>query len=166
MISQAYIKEHLYYDPTTGTFEWLIPKDGRQKHAGSKTPNYYTRICINGRSYKAHRLAWIYMHGDVLDAESYIDHINTDKADNRIDNLRIATKAQNMRNCGRRADNTSGYKNVSWSIDKQKWRSWVSTQEKRYRHLGYFNTPQEAYAVWLIEAPKYHGEFFNPGEKK
>lgn len=105
------------------------------------------------------RTSQVRMHRVIMDApdDKQIDHINGDKLDNRRENLRLATNAENQRNTKRRSDNTSGYKGV-WQITNGRWRARLAV-DGRDIHLGYFDTAEEAAAVRDVAALKYHGEF-------
>lgn len=87
-----------------------------------------------GRACLEHRLVWL-MHHDEWPAE--IDHINGIRDDNRIENLRLVTRADNMRNSRRRKDNTSGVMGVSWHSATGKWRAYIGGQDGPL-HLGMF----------------------------
>lgn len=87
-----------------------------------------------------------------------IDHKDRDTLNYRKSNLRFCTHADNSRNQGKRSDNTSGFKGVSWRKANGKWVSQISFNNERY-HLGYFDDPIEAAIVYDIAAKKYHGEF-------
>jgi hypothetical protein len=116
-------------------------------------------IWIDGKRYYAHRLAWLYMTGKFPDQQ--IDHIDQDGTHNIWRNLREATNTQNAAN-SRRRNNASGFKGVFWQRSRR-WRASIMVNSRRI-HLGYFNTPEEAYAVYLAAAQKYFGEFANGGE--
>jgi hypothetical protein len=86
------------------------------------------------------------------------DHINNDKLDNRRCNLRVCTDAQNMRNRGKQANNTSGYKGVFWSIPAGRWRAQIRLNRKSI-HLGLFYSKEEAYEKYKKAEKEYFGEF-------
>lgn len=105
-IDHATLLNTLHYEPTTGHFTWLI-KPSKNIHRGARAGRVdkstgYRYITIQGKRYAEHRLAWFYVHGDM--PKLLIDHINHDRSDNRLDNLRQVTVSENARN---RAKNTN-----------------------------------------------------------
>ena len=158
MITSERLREVLKYDPETGSFTRKIDI-GRWKtgsRAGTNgNSDGYCQIMIDGRLYQAHRLAWLYMTGECPKAE--IDHINCDRADNRIVNLRQADRFGNTRNTKKRNDNTSGFKGVQWHACG-KWRAMIGVNGKK-KHLGLFKTKEAAFEAYVAAAKKYHGEF-------
>lgn len=114
------------------------------------------RVGIGGRFYALHRLTWFYVHGNWPDG--FIDHIDGNPRNNRIENLREATCAQNLWNTRRSSKNTSGFKGVSWSSQTRSWRAYVSAKGKRH-WLGYFKTKEDAFAARVAAANRLHGEF-------
>lgn len=121
MITQDELKHRLSYSEETGLFTWVNPTVNNCKvgsEAGTSL-NGYRRIMVNGRIYMAHRLAWLYVHGYTPEHE--IDHINGNRSDNRICNLRLATHKQNMENTRLQMNNTSGHRGVTWDRNRQKW---------------------------------------------
>jgi hypothetical protein len=153
----------LLYEPETGIFTWRsrpdrsVQANGRWagKQAGTPGRNGLS-ILISRRHYKAHRLAWFYVHGVWPEAE--IDHINGDWRDNRIANLRNATRNQNSANGGMSKFNKVGLKGVSWSQKARLWRAQIDCDKVHY-HFGYFTTPEDAYAAYCEAAVRLHGEF-------
>jgi HNH endonuclease len=108
--NQARVHELFFYDPHTGVFLRRQPQASEHVGdvAGCRTSEGYWRIHVDGRSYFAHRLAWLYMTGKW--PKDQIDHINLDGSDNRWGNLRGATNGQNQANSLTRGHNTSGFK--------------------------------------------------------
>jgi len=108
MITQERLKELLHYDPDTGVFARLMSRGNTTKGniAGNIETNGYVVIYIDGKSYKAHRLAWLYVNGYMPSDQT--DHINQDRSDNRIANLREVDRVTNGRNQRRASNNTSG----------------------------------------------------------
>ena len=146
-LTQARLKELLSYDPDTGIFVWIKSTDKRISIgavAGIVNNRGYRRIKIDGKHRRAHRLAWLYVHGVWPDGE--LDHMNRDKLDNRISNLRIATRSENLQNTNIRKNNTSGVKGVWLNKVRRKWVASVHINRK-YKHLGHFNTIEEATAA-------------------
>ena len=172
--SPILLRRLLRYEPETGKLYWRAralsmfssERAGKMWNArwvgkeAFATTNHkgYKVGRILGRMYKAHRVIWTIQTGEWT--KDQIDHRDTDPANNRWHNLREATHAQNMCNSGKQANNTSGYKGVSWCRRRKKWRSMVGYNRQQY-YLGYFDTPEEAYAAYREAAEKYHGEFAN-----
>lgn len=154
------VRKLLDYDPLTGIFRWRDMPQGRRsligEVAGFPGNNGHWRIQIDGRTYQAHRVAWLYMTG-VMPVEE-VDHENLKRSDNRWENLRLATHAQNMSNTSARATNTSGFKGVSLFKQSGKWKAQIQSEGKGY-HLGLFDTPEAAHAAYVEAANRLHGEF-------
>ena len=161
MITQAKLKELLNYDQDTGVFTWNVSKPGRNfgSIAGTRHVNGYTHIQLNRKIYKAHRLAWLYVHGYFPEC---IDHINNNRDDNRIANLREATISQNNHNSKLSKNNTSGIKGVHWHKKSKKWCATLGFHGK-IMHLGVFDDLELAELVVMEARSKYHGEFVNNG---
>lgn len=155
MLSQAYIKSILDYDMNTGIFTWIDQKFPRWN--GKVAGNYrngYIQISIKGKKYSSHRLAYLYVHGFIPNCE--IDHINGIRDDNRICNLRAATKSQNQGNQRKpRKDNTSGYLGVSENRLNGKFKAQIEVN-KENKYLGQHETAEEAHQVYLEAKRKYH----------
>jgi hypothetical protein len=162
-VSVERLRELLTYNPETGVFVWRVKKQGAAGiglAAGCVkecTPGHpYRYIHIDGRLYRAHRLAWFYTH------ESWpihvIDHIDGDGTNNRISNLREATPSENGANRGMQANNTSGFKGVSFDICSRRWRALI-TVNGRARFLGHFDDPASAHAAYAKAAEQHHGKF-------
>ncbi|HAP3219644.1 HNH endonuclease [Escherichia coli] len=158
-ITQQRLKEVLLYDELTGKFTWKVKKCQRMNAgdiAGHKSSEGYWVIKVDGKLYKAHRLAWLYMNGSL--PKSDIDHINLVRDDNRIANLRLATRSQNIQNVNKKANNKSGYKGVSWDKKSRKWRAQIVIN-KRKVNLGFYDDPKEAHKVYANKADECFGEF-------
>jgi len=131
-ITQELLKSLLTYDPNTGVFT----RDG--KIVKTKNTSGYIQISVKARKYCAHKLAWLYVWGVYPNGD--LDHINRIRDDNRINNLRIATRSLNRLNSNKRSDNTSGTPRVSWRKRDQKWVVQQTVDKKRrakmYRTLA------------------------------
>lgn len=158
MISADELRATLSFDPATGRFIWLRPygtktkigsvAGGRSKHQG------YSVIWINKKSYRAHRLAWLYMTGAWPIGE--IDHINGDRSDNRIANLRDVTAKQNQQNRRyARPDNVSSLIGAGWIASRKKWRARICL-DRRSIYLGYFDTKELAHDAYLQAKRNLH----------
>jgi hypothetical protein len=150
----ALVKLELGYQPETGVFTWLVgPRAGRV--AGSRLASGYLLIKTCGQRLYAHRLAWMFVHGD---CPPILDHVDGDRANNRIANLRPATQSQNMWNMRVRRASASGLKGVSWVPKRRRWRAMIGAHGKR-KTLGHFATKEEAYACYCKAAKEMHGDF-------
>ena len=121
----------------------------------------YRIISVHGYQYKAHRLMFLYHHGYMPE---FIDHINGIKDDNRIENLRPATKAENCRNIGIPKHNSSGIKGVSKAPKLETWRARLSINGKLFQ-VGGFNTKELASEFLELWRELAHGNFANHGFK-
>ena len=163
-VTAEVLRSLMTYDPTAGVFWWRSnPARSTQwnaRYAGQIAGAFdikgYQIITICRKAYKAHRLAYLYIHGAWPTGD--VDHINGDKADNRIANLREATRSQNCANKGVGASNTSGVKGVSWNRSLCKWGASIKAN-RRNIHLGYFNDLGEAQSVYTEAASEYFGQF-------
>lgn len=162
----TYVRENMHYSPETGILTWTTRKQGRVvgKPIGHLDKDGYRTISRseNGRKngkkkrYCVHRIIWIWVHGK--EPIDQIDHINGNKADNRLCNLREANTAENMRNVGKQSHNTSGWKGVSWHKLRSKWRADIKVNQKQIA-VGLFDCPAAASFAYQIAADKYHGKF-------
>ncbi len=157
----AKLKGLLKYDPETGAFTWLVKRKSRAGYvlpgsvAGSVHKRTgYREIGIEGKLYLAHRLAWLYVHGEWPD--NLIDHKDGERDNNKLSNLRQADRSingQNMR--GPRKDGTSGYLGVTWSKQRKKWAAQISVDGK-HCHLGLHESPEIASNAYLSAKRNLH----------
>ena len=126
------------------------------KKAGSKSGGGYIDIKINKEIYKAHRIIWAIYYNEYVENE--IDHINGNELDNRIVNLRKATRSQNCMNKPLRTDNTTGKTGVCLYKKLEKWSASICVNSK-INHIGYFNTFDEAVSARKDAETRYHGEY-------
>lgn len=172
-LSADFVRSILNYDQDTGIFTWKQRADIRKRNwntrfagqeAGTVKTNkdgkQYRQIVICYRIYRAHRLAWLYVTGEWPNAE--IDHRDLDGTNNRFANLRPATRGENGMNKGACRDNTSGFKGVSWHRKRALWQATIQVAGCRH-HLGFFDTPEAAHAVYCEAAQRLHGEFARVG---
>lgn len=149
------LREVLNYDAMTGVFTWRT-KTSRKvivgREAGTLKPSGYVSIRIDGKAYYAHRLAWCYAYGNWPDEE--VDHIDGIKTNNRISNLRQASRKQNMENRVQPLG-ASGYRGVCWLEANQKWRATI-VHNKKNIYLGLFDTAEEASAMYRDAAAFFH----------
>ena len=159
MVTQDYLKDVFDYDAETGLFSRKKVFTNVSKVGvplGAKQSNGYIIINIAGRVYRAHRLAWLYVHGEW--PEEDIDHINGDVTDNRICNLRKASRSENLCNTKLPRTNTSGFKGVSWDSARGKWFGKVQFGNKQYP-VGRFDTIEQAVDAVNEKRIELHGEF-------
>jgi HNH endonuclease/AP2 domain len=157
-LTQKRLKQLFVYDEKTGVFTRRLAVGRHGCHAvgvaaGTRQNRGYIVVSIDKRRYVAHRLAWMYKYGVWPAAD--LDHINEDKSDNRIINLRLATRAQNMQNVARHKHNTSGHKGVSWLKSHAKWRAYIFNEYKQ-THLGLYATFEEAVNARLKAEQEHH----------
>lgn len=149
-------RELLDYDPETGVFTRRLQrmKFSEGSVAGSLTSLGYIDIGVDRRSYKAHRIAWLITHGSWPVSE--LDHINGDKTDNRLVNLREATRSLNNQNTRvARRNNGTGMLGVHWDKKLKKFRAKISIDGKAI-YLGRFQTAEEAYQAYLVAKRQLH----------
>ena len=154
-ITQDQLRDILSYDPRTGIFTWK--KSGRS--AGCKNSSGYIVIRIGNRPGKllyAHRLAWLYMTGEWPTQE--IDHIDRDRSNNKIDNLRQATIHQNRQNRPPRSDSSSGIRGVFQNKLSGSWRAKIAAGNKT-KNLGSHIRFCEAIKARKAAEIALHGEF-------
>ena len=159
MITYKKLQEILNYDLITGIFTWKKSgkgiKHGVDSVAGSKTYDGYIAIRTGGKVYLAHRLAWLYVHG--VWPNGGLDHKNTNKIDNSIDNLREATPTQNHQNSKAYKNNKLGIKGIR-ETPSGKFQVIIKAPDK-YLCLGTFATLEEAKKEYENAAKEIHGEF-------
>ncbi len=138
MLTTEELKSKLHYNPKTGIFTWIGSTGSRAQNGTtliSVNHSGYIMVRLFKKHYRAHRLAWLYTYGEF--PEGGIDHINQNKADNRICNLRDVDKQTNQRNTRLSKNNTSGKMGVTWNKRKNKWLTRIKVNYKDV-FLGYF----------------------------
>ena len=145
------------FDYRDGKLFWRIGGSGKRvgDEAGMITEKGYRRIRVERHLHMAHRLVWAYHFDNV---PQWIDHIDEDKLNNRIENLRPASKEQNGYNISHRKNNRSGVKGVYWSTRNNKWVAEISVN-KQIRRVGYFENIDLAELVVIEARNLYHGAY-------
>lgn len=165
------LRRFLDYDPSKGTFTWrersedcfktpdsssirgrrdIMAKVWNTKWAGK--PAFTTLRCgyvvspVKGTHLYGHRAAWAHYYGEWPPDEMEVDHVNGDRADNRIENLRLVTPAENSKNKRLQKINTSGCSGVMWATSRERWEASISDSGKHI-HLGSYHTKEEAVAA-------------------
>lgn len=172
MLDPKTLRALIKYCPKTGQLIWKFrersafksDKDFKRwnnRYAGTFALNSdngkgYMHGGIMGKLHKAHRVAWAIHYGEI--PAHFIDHVNGNKSDNRIENLRVATNSQNKMNMPHPRNNTSGFKGVSFYKRNGRWRAGIGANGKQ-KTIGYFDSPEEAYAAYCNAAKELHGEF-------
>lgn len=160
-ISVDRLREVFVYDSENGVFLW---KSSNHVHdAGDVAGSFdkslgYVTLFVDGTKIVAHRVAWAMVHGKW--PISRIDHKDRNRSNNRINNLREASPAQNRVNSPTNKNSKSGYKGVAASRCGTRWRARISFARKTI-HLGTHATKEEAHAAYLAAARKFYGEFAN-----
>ncbi len=160
------LKELLDYDQDTGFFTWRTLRPGRSPMGGiagsvrknPKDPCFgYRFIRIDHFRTGAHRLAWFYVYGRWPKGD--LDHRDMVRDNNRISNLREATRGQNMANAKRPRHNTSGYKGATFNRQSGRWTAQIQYNSKNLV-LGSFDTAEEAHEAYCQAGKRLFGEFF------
>jgi hypothetical protein len=144
-----------------GVLYWKIHISSRApkgSFAGTVHKTGYVFIGYNKKLYLAHRIAY-FMSTGIDPGPLTIDHINGERADNRLDNLRLATHEENSRNRnGTQSNNTSGVRGVFWDAKMRKWKAQVRASGK-LKSIGHFSTIQEAESAVIKARAELFGEF-------
>jgi len=152
---------HLFtYDPTSpSSLRWNNPISRQMRRgdvAGAKNSDGYYQVSISCKRYRVHRIIYK-MHHDTCIVDSVIDHVNRDRSDNKIDNLRRCTSAENQRNYGLLERNTTGSAGVR-KARHGKWHASISVAGKR-KHLGYYVKKSDAISARKNAEREFYGEF-------
>lgn len=175
-ITAELVRKLLDYDPETGVLTWKArtpdmfasnryPRERNcaiwnTRYAGKRTgclgPDGYVYVGINNRARLAHRVIWCLVYGEWPPFE--VDHHNLKKSDNRLENLRSATHAENKKNVAKSKKSTTGFKGVTYNKQNGKYQAQIKTNGK-YTFLKYHDTPEEAHRAYCEAAARLHGEF-------
>jgi HNH endonuclease len=157
MLTQERLRELLVYDPLTGVFVWKVKR--KQMNPGDEAGRLDTKghrqITVDNKRYLAHRLVWLYVHGTF--PENQLDHRDQNKENNRIENLREASNAQNQQNRGPNKNNKLGCKGVH----RHRSGKFVATlrADGQSIYLGIFELKDDAVAAHSLAEKEYFGEF-------
>lgn len=158
-ISHAELVRLLAYNPETGVFTWKVRRCGVTlgQVAGSVDKGHrYARIKVSETLYLAHRLAWFYTHG--VWPKNELDHIDRDRGNNRLANLREATRSQNACNKPTYRNNRTGVRGVCWHKQHRKYIASIQL-DGRSRHIGLFRDLNQAAEAYRQASLKIHGCF-------
>lgn len=156
-LSAAQARELLAYDPDTGILTWKVTRSIRVRQgapAGHCRPHGYSYVCVNRGQYPSHWLAWLIHYGEWPATE--LDHINGQRSDNRISNLRTVSRKQNQNNQRRaHSRNKLGVLGVSYC---EKWHKYTASigHNRKKIYLGGFNTIEEAHNAYLKAKRELH----------
>lgn len=177
--SPEVLRQLLRYEPETGKLFWLHRAEhffeGHERSASwlcawwnkrfagkeaftADTGAGYRGGALFGQQLKAHRVIWALVTGEWPPKGTDIDHANGSRADNRFENLRLASRQENTLNRGATRANKCGLKGVSWYKAGRKWRAEIKSPSGR-EYLGQFDTPEEAHAAYCAAAERLHGQF-------
>lgn len=136
-----------------------LPKIKVGSKAGTINSIGYGKVSIDGKKHSIHRVVFLMMHGYV---PAVIDHINGNRADNKIENLRACSRQENSQNAPSRKSNKSQIKNVSWHTASGKYQVDITVDTKK-KYIGVFDDVELAELVAMEARNKYHGAFANHG---
>ena len=147
-ITPEFARSVVSYDPATGA---TVNSVGSMSVATSG----YLRLVIGRKSYAVHRLVWVIEHG--ASPDGFIDHINGDRLDNRLSNLRCVTRQGNNQNqrLAQRSNKGSGLLGAYWNKRDKRWQSSICVDNKN-RHLGNFSTAEDAHKAYLTAKRNLH----------
>jgi hypothetical protein len=155
-LTQERLKELLHYDPSIGLFTRIKGVKGFAAGSRVGSANYlgYTMIGVDRKEYRAHRLAFLYITGEMPDC--FIDHINGVKNDNRFDNLRLSNHSKNNQNQRRpHNDSLTGIMGVTFDKKRGLYKAQITVNCKTIG-IGRYKTPEEAHAAYLKAKREMH----------
>lgn len=161
-LSKDVFDKYFSCDPEEGALYCNTPFGNKKcgERIGGKADGGYLKVWFKGKNIRVHRIIWILVKGEIPPS-LVIDHIDGDKLNNRVSNLRLCTQSQNTLNRRMHSNNASGLKGVYFndsSRNKKKWIAQISIDKKKIR-LGRFCTKEEAHEAYVVASKKYHGEF-------
>jgi hypothetical protein len=149
MLTRDYLKMILEYNPDTGVFKYIKSTGGKLvgSRAGSNHVSGYRYITCNSISYREHRVVWLYIYGTW--PKGQLDHINGNKSDNRINNLR---EVSNKENCRNKISHKNGrLLGTSYHKQSKKWCAFIHNKTLKKIHIGLYLTEQEAHEAYLLK---------------
>lgn len=154
-LTQEQVKELFGYDAENGILIKKLRRGRTYNKPCGHNPRSdgYGSVNIDGKMYKTHRVIWLIHYGSWPDGE--IDHLDRNKMNNRIDNLRSVCSSENQHNIGLFKNNSTGYPGVSWYKPLEKYRAQIMVNNEQ-KHLGYFDTAEEAFLAYQIAKIEYH----------
>ena len=161
MITQSRLMELVTYDAAAGVLRWRTRRGNTRPGAriGGPDKEGYWRVRLDDRQYLEHRLVWLWHHGSF---PRILDHIDRDRSNNRIENLRLCTESQNAANAKISTHNTSGYRGVYYEAERDKWvariRLVIEGERVRYR-IGRFDTAEEAAIAYNLHLRQHFSEY-------
>jgi len=160
----TYEEAHKYFTYKDGILYWKEKPSPKARvtvgtKAGALTKQGYVRLQLNGKKYRAHRVIYLMHYGET---PSVLDHMDSNKSNNKIENLRPATPSENGCNQKTRSDSKSGIKGVCWHERLNKWYTQIQLEGKK-RYLGVYKDLQEAQSVVEDARVKLHGVYANNG---
>ena len=158
--SPEYLRQRLRYDPKTGRLYWLahpaLPQKWNARYAETEAGNVgargYRDVRMGGRVLKAHRIIWAMLHDEWPRNE--IDHIDGNRANNRLSNLRHVSCTENRHNIGRSRRNKSGVMGVFWEESRGKWKAYIRINNVQ-DNIGRYDTFEEAVAARKAAEVRY-----------
>jgi len=143
MITQERVRELFHYKD--GNLFWRVRRSNVRagSMAGCPNGNGYLHVQIDKKLYQAHRLIFLYHHGYI--PENDIDHIDRNRSNNKIENLREVSRSCNMRNSTQQNSTSSGVKGLTWNKRDQKWKAYIVVNNIS-KYLGYYSDFTEAAA--------------------
>ena len=159
------LRQWLDYNSETGDVVWKVRRCGRVRlgYAKRKPDKYgYYNVTLDRLPHRLHNVIWALHYGEWPPITHDVDHINGCRTDNRIENLRLATRSQQAANTKKKAGSKSRYKGVAWEESRQCWRA--SIVKDGYTHfLGRFHDEEKAHQAYIKAADRLFGEFARYG---
>lgn len=154
----AAMREAFDYNPETGQLMWKLwrGKPSAMRPAGSVHKDGYVYVKFQRQIMLVHRVAWVVQHGEW--PALFIDHVNGDRTDNRLSNLRLATPLQSSRNVAASKRSKTGVRGVSWDRHKRQYIAQAKIGDQ-YCRLGHFGTVEEARDAYLSATRAAFGDF-------